>query len=107
METFVSYFAPIFGISLYVFMCVSGLYKGRGIFNTYYSKACYRARHSSWIWPALGISCQIVAMVIFCLMALEKIDVSMGMTILGGFFIALGWAAFGGFDFTILPEDDV
>lgn len=107
METFVSYFAPIFGGSLYLFMVVCGLYKGPGIFNNYYSKSCYRARQRSVLWPILACVMQVLAAGVFAAMALDYIVVSTGLVILGGVFIALGWCAAGGFDFTILPEDEV
>lgn len=108
METFANYFAPIFGGSLILFMWICGNYKGPGIFSNYYSKSCYRARQRSILWQILGNIGMIIPGVMSYLMATDTIVVSTGLVILGvGLPLVLALCAFGGFDFTILPEDEV
>lgn len=93
METFVSIFAPVFGIGLYLYMTI-GTFTNKGIFKNYFSTQCTKA--AAW-QKVLGSICQVGAWIDFYLLASDTITVSTGLVILMGVLVAFGWFASAGF----------
>lgn len=93
MEKFVSIFAPVFGIGLYLYMTI-GTFTNKGIFKNYFSTQCTKAS----VWhKILGSLCQVGAFATFYAMAADYVVVSTGLVIFGGALVAFGWFASAAF----------